>query len=224
MASYNYQQQQMTVTSYNEEVTTEPTTDIFTTSKILVAIQPSSTSTANQPPMAQHEEKNGNNQQPNSSRLEIKYACGGFRQSFGYHGTSTIPFTALLGAATKMETLSKIEECILFNRRSLNVYMNLYTSDGRPLPCHLSVLTVRGDPELLLLQQQKAQSVQAAPSSESNVNGGLDSFNLDGSFGTVKAVMPIEKFAMISIRSSITVGHAKVSGMGYVGFCIDMYP
>lgn len=201
---------------HQDEIVAEPMADIFLTSKILVAIQPL---TANQPPMAQHEEKKGNNQLPISSRLVIKYACGGFRQSFGYHGASTIPFSSLLGAATKMETLSKIEECILFNRRSLNVYMNLYTSDGQPLPCHLSVLTVRGDPE----RQQKAQSVQA-PSSESNVNGGLDSFNLDGSFGTIKAVIPMEKFAMISIRSSIMVGHAKVSGMGYVDFCIDMYP
>ena len=182
------QQQQIIAASLNEE--TEHIADIFAESKILVAIHPSAT----------------------PGRLEIKHACGGFRQSFGYDDTSSIPFSALIGAATSMETLSKIEDCIKFNRRAINVYMNLYTSNGNPLSCHLSLLTICGDP-------QKPVPPVPFPSSESNMDGGLDSFNLDGTFGAVKAVIPPEKMAMISIRSAAVVGHAKISGMGYVHLC-----
>ena len=213
MAPTNRQQQITVVNNDDEDA------DIFAESKILVAIVPNLTSATNHHTMAYQEEKDGNHRS-NSVRMVVKYACGGFRQSFGYDGASTIPFSALLGAATNMETLSRIEDCIIFNRRTLNVYMNLYTSAGNGLSCHLSILTVRGDPQQ---QQQQPPPSAQAPSSDNNMNGGLDSFNLDGSFGSVKAVVPPEKMAVISIRSSAVVGHAKISAMGYVFFCMHMY-
>lgn len=78
------------------------------------------------------------------SGMTIHFCDSDFLSTFGYVDNETgLPFSNMMGRASSVETLSKIESC-LRSGRTCTEYINLYRSDcTTPLSCHISVLPLK---------------------------------------------------------------------------------
>jgi hypothetical protein len=122
--------------------------------------------------------------------INISYYDADFLSTFGYADCgSGLLLTSMMGKASSMDTLRKIESLLRLGRTATE-YINLYRSDGiTPLSCHLS---------LLPLKSHKVPVSAVTSASSSPGSGGI-------------------LWGVITIRSASCVGNARFSGLSFLG-------
>ena len=122
--------------------------------------------------------------------ISINYCDADFLSTFGYDDCgSGLLLSSMMGKASSMETLKKIESFLRLGRTATE-YINLYRSDGiTPLSCHLS---------LLPLKSHKAPVSTVNSASFSPGSGAI-------------------LWGVITIRSASCVGNARFSGLSFLG-------
>ena len=132
-----------------------------------------------------------------SHGMTINFCDSDFLATFGYSDcNSGISFTSLVGRATSLATLGKIETA-LREARTCGEYINLYRSDGTtPLSCHVCVLPFKN-----------------YIGGESSTSRNQHNEGLGGGGGGVNII----QWGSITVRSASAVGNARFSGLSFLG-------
>lgn len=143
--------------------------------------------------------------------MRIEHANADFWKTFGYYKMNAVLLKDLFGPASSADKVARIEACVLTGREQVE-YINLYNARRQVLFSHVSVYTIRGT---------RNTPVMASPSYPSSSLGfatsGLDCYNADGTVSDPRSRDTNRRYAMLTIRCSSVVSHAKESGMGLLG-------
>ncbi|RYG97558.1 hypothetical protein EON65_52685, partial [archaeon] len=124
-----------------------------------------------------------------NNQIMINFAQDEFYSVFQYAQESLpIPLSQLFGEATDRKDIRLIETAIITKKSHVG-YVVLYRSDGYGLPCHVSIVSMQGDPD-------------TRPTGKRNM--------LQGSANT-------ERWSVLTIRNANAVGNAKYCGVGLLG-------
>ena len=154
--------------------------------------------------------------------MRVEHASAEFWQTFKFDAKKVVLMNDLFGAATGSDSVARIEACVLNGRQHVE-FINLYNAQKKPLTCHVSAYTIRGPRDTPAAEAAEAAAAAAAvlvsvgSSSVSTAASGLDCYNWDGTVTDPASRDAHRRYAVLTIRCSSVVGHAKASGLGLLG-------